>query len=173
MNIVLLGCRGTGKSTIARILAKRLHRRLFSIDVMILKATGMTIPEIINKNGWFRFREIEAQQIKLVADKFNNAVIDCGGGVVLNQENIICLKEQGRAVWLTTDLKELLKRIGNDLNRPPLKDGLSLEDEQKQVLAEREPLYRQAADLICDTTKCPPGETASFIIRFFRDRSWI
>ena len=170
---MLLGSRGAGKSTISRILAKRLHRRLFSIDIMIGKVSGMTISEIVDQNGWSHFREIEAQQVQSIAGKFNNVVIDCGGGVVLNSENIRQLKQKGRAVWLMADLKEVLKRIRHDTNRPSLKKGMSLEDEQKQVIAERESLYRQTADLICDTTQSPPEETVSSIIRFFRDKRWI
>ena len=113
------------------------------------------------------------QQVQTIAGKFNNAVIDCGGGVVLDSENIRQLKVKGRAVWLTADLEEIMKRIRKDPNRPPLKKGVSWEEEQKQVMVEREPLYRRAADFICDTTQSPPEETVSSIIRFFRDRRWI
>tara|TARA_B100000686_G_C16761862_1_gene959200 strand:+ start:1295 stop:1816 length:522 start_codon:yes stop_codon:yes gene_type:complete len=173
MNIVLLGYRGTGKSTIARIVSKRLHRRLFSIDTIIAKTANSSIHEIVKKHGWPGFRQMETEHLKSLAKRYNNAVIDCGGGAVLNPENIHLLKQQGRVVCLTADMEEILKRIKKDPNRPPLKEGISFEEEQKLVMLEREPLYRAAADMIYDTTQTSADETASKIIRFFRDNRWI
>ena len=173
MNIVLFGFRGAGKSTIGRILSKRLHRRLFSLDSLIIKDTGSSIPEIVNQHGWPRFREIEATLIQSIAKMHRNAIIDCGGGVVLNPENVRLLKLQGRIVWLTANIDEIVKRIHKDPNRPSLHEGVSFEEEQRKVLFERKPLYQAAADLICDTSKVPVDITASTIIRFFHSKSWI
>ena len=173
MNIVLLGYRGTGKSTIARILSKRLHRRLFSIDIMIAKKADLSIRKIVEQHGWPRFREIETEQAQSVAKTYSNAIVDCGGGIVLNPENISVLKQSGRMVWLTASFDEIVKRTQADSNRPPLKEGVTFEEEQRQALTEREPLYRAAADLICDTSQTPANETASTIIRFFRIKCWI
>ena len=88
MNIVLLGYRGTGKSTIARLLAKQLDRKLVSIDELIVKSAGMPVPRIVSEWGWPRFREIESQMVREVAAKEDRMVIDCGGGVVLDEDNI-------------------------------------------------------------------------------------
>ena len=88
MNIVLLGYRGTGKSTIARLLAKELDRKLVSIDELIVKSAGMPVPRIVSEWGWPRFREIESQMVREVAAKEDRMVIDCGGGVVLDEDNI-------------------------------------------------------------------------------------
>jgi len=83
------------------------------------------------------------------------------------------VKKQGRVALLRTDLQTLMERIKNDPNRPPLKEGWSFEDEQKAILAEREPKYLSAADMICDTTEKKPMATAVEIIEFFKKKKWI
>jgi shikimate kinase len=173
MNIILLGYRGTGKSIISKILAQKLGRKLISIDKEIVRSAGLPIPQIVQKWGWPRFREIESRIVQEVSDREREAVIDCGGGVVLDDQNIACLKKQGRAVVLRADLQTLLKRIKNDPNRPPLKEGLSFEEEQKIVLREREPKYQSAADMTCDTTSKKAMATAMEIIEFFQKKKWI
>jgi len=173
MNIVLLGYRGTGKSVISRILAQKLNRKLISSDKEISQSAGLPIPQIVKKWGWPRFREIESKIIREISDREQEAVIDCGGGVVLDDQNIACLKKQGRAALLRADLQTLMKRIKNDPNRPPLKEGFSFEEEQKIIMAEREPKYLSATDMICDTTSKKPVATAKEIIEFFKKKSWI
>jgi shikimate kinase len=173
MNIIMLGYRGTGKSVISRILAQKLKRKLISIDKEIVKSAGLPIPQIVQKQGWPKFREIESRIVREVSSSEREAVIDCGGGVVLDDQNIACLKEQGRAVVLRADLQTLLKRIKNDSNRPPLKEGLSFEEEQKIILAEREHKYQSAADMTCDTTSRKAMTTAMAIIKFFQKKNWI
>jgi shikimate kinase len=173
MNIILLGYRGTGKSVISRILAQKLKRKLVSIDKEIVISAGMSIPQIVQKWGWQKFREIESRIVREVSTVEQEAVIDCGGGVVLDDQNIVCLKKQGRAVVLRADLQTLLKRIKSDPNRPPLKEGLSFEEEQKVILKEREPKYQSAADMILDTTSQKPMTTVMEIIKFFQNKKWI
>jgi shikimate kinase len=173
MNIVLLGYRGTGKSVISKILAQKLKRKLIRIDESIVQSAGMPIPEIVDKWGWPKFREIESRLVQEIANEERDSVIDCGGGVVLDGQNIVCLKRHGKAVLLKADLNTILRRIKNDSNRPPLKEGVSFEEEQKIILAEREPKYLAAADMICDTTRQKPVATVLQIIEFFRQKNWI
>jgi shikimate kinase len=173
MNIVLLGYRGTGKSVISRILARKLKRKLVSIDKEIVRSAGMPIPQIVQKWGWPKFREIESRIVREVSESEQEAVIDCGGGVVLDDQNIACLKKLGRVVVLRADLQTLLKRIKNDPNRPPLKEGLSFEEEQKIILKEREPKYQSAADMTLDTSSQKAMTTAMEIIKFFQKKKWI
>jgi len=173
VNIVLLGFRGTGKSVVANILAKKLGRNVFSIDQMIINETGMKIPAIVKKWGWSRFREIEAEIVVKAVAKAKNAIIDCGGGVVLNDENIRVLKQNGKTVLLQANLNTIISRIKNDVNRPSLKSELSFEEEQKRVLFEREAKYNAAADFKCDTTSVKPDQTADAIIKHFKENKWI
>ena len=174
MNIILLGYRGTGKSVISRLLSKQLKRDLFSLDVMIEEAVGIPIPEIVSLWGWARFREIESKIVERVVDEARDAVIDCGGGVILNDHNVKKLKKNGKAVLLTAEIKTLLSRLSRDRNnRPRLKEGLSWEDEHRKVLAEREDKYNAAADLVCDTTGKRPDETVFEIIEYLKKHSWV
>jgi shikimate kinase len=174
MNIILLGYRGTGKSVISRLLSKQLKRPLFGLDSMIEEAVGIPIPEIVSMWGWARFREIESKIVEQVADEAQEAIIDCGGGVILNDRNIKKLKENGKTVLLIAEIETLLSRLSRDRNnRPRLKDGLSWEDEHRKVLAERGDLYNAAADLVCDTTGKRPDETVYEIIEKFKKHSWI
>lgn len=173
MNIVLLGYRGTGKSEVAVILSKKLQREVFNTDRIIVEKAGMTIPEIVEKWGWGRFREMESEVVEKVAAQAATGVIDCGGGVVLNDNNIQRLKRKGKTVLLKADIETILKRIREDKNRPPLKEGMSFEEEQRKVLAEREEKYHAAADFECDTTTKSPDETAAAIIEYFRAQNWI
>ena len=174
MNIILLGYRGTGKSVISRLLSMHLKRRLFSLDSMIEEAVGIPIPEIVSMWGWPRFREIESKIVEQVAGEAQDAIIDCGGGVVLNDRNIKKLKENGKAILLTATFETLLSRLSRDKNnRPRLKDGLSWEEEHRKVLAERENKYNAAADLVFDTTAKRPDETVHEIIGNFKNLSWV
>jgi shikimate kinase len=173
MNIVLLGYRGTGKSTVAGLLSQMLKRELFDIDALIARSAGMSIPRIVEREGWPRFRELEAQAVRQAARDARDAVIDCGGGVVLNQDNVAVLRKTGRTAVLTASFETILRRIERDPNRPPLKAGMSFEEEQRQALAEREPLYRAAADLVCDTSRVASEKTAREIIGHFAEKGWI
>lgn len=173
MNIVLLGYRGTGKSAVADILSKKLGREVFSLDSMIVEAAGMTIPQLVEKSGWTRFRQIESQMVGKVCAQARNAVIDCGGGVVLNDNNILHLKRGGKTVLLQASLEVIIDRIRSDANRPPLESGMSFEEEQRRVLSERQAKYDAAADFKCDTTTASPEETAETIIKHFTGNSWL
>ena len=174
MNIILLGYRGTGKSVISRLLSRQLKRRLFSLDSMIEEAVGIPIPEIVSLWGWARFREIESKIVDRVTEEAQDAVIDCGGGVILDDDNVRKLKQNGKAVLLTASFETLISRLNRDRNnRPRLKEGMSWEDEHRQLLAEREPKYKAAADLVCDTTNKRPDETVREIIQSFKEQSWV
>src|SRR5512137_2968183 len=93
-NIVLIGMRGSGKTTIGAILAGRLHRELIPMDALIVYEAGLTIPEIVEKYGWARFREIEAQVAQKVA-RLQGIINATGGGVVLNPANVAALRATG------------------------------------------------------------------------------
>ena len=172
MNIVLIGYRGTGKSVISRILADTLHCQRYSIDEEIARKAGKSISEIVEQEGWNKLREIERKMVEKVATEARNSVIDCGGGVVLDERNVVDLRCKSKAVLLISSLEKILERI-KDTNRPPLKEGLSFEEEQRQALSEREPKYHAAADCVFDTSDLKPRQTAKKIIEHFKKKGWI
>lgn len=173
MNIVLIGYRGTGKSVISRILADTLHCQRFSVDEEIVRQAGKSIPEIVEQEGWPEFRKIERELVKKVSTETGSLVIDCGGGVVLDELNVVDLKRDGKIILLVSSLEKILERIHQDANRPPLIEGLSFEEEQRQILSERDPKYRAAADCIFDTTHLKPRQTAMKIIELCKKKGWI
>ena len=164
MNIVLIGMRGSGKSTVAKLLAKKLAKHFYDMDSLLVKKVGMALPEFVNKYDWELFRDKEseiADEISSMAD----AVIATGGGVILRQKNVDALKKNGTFVFLKTSVEQMLKRIGNAKNRPSLTSKKSLKEEIEQVWKERKSLYEQAADVTIDTDNKTLDEIIEEIIK--------
>ena len=173
MNIVLIGYRGTGKSVISKILADILHCKCYSLDEEITQQTGKSIREIVEQEGWKRFREIERGVVEKISSEVRNSIIDCGGGVVLDERNVADLRRSGKVVLLISSFEKIIQRISRDLRRPPLEATLSFEEEQRKALSERDPKYRAAADCVFETTDLKPRQTAMKIIEHFKKKSWI
>ena len=150
MNLILIGYRATGKSTLANRLGKVLGHAVWHLDDLIVERAKKSIPEIVEEEGWDAFRNRESQVVA-DASRATRTVVDCGGGVILRKKNVEALKETGRLVYLACDPEILAKRIGGDANRPSLTGDRSAADEVIEVLNERRPLYEAAADLMIDT----------------------
>ncbi len=163
MNIILIGMRGSGKTTVGRILARKLDRELVEIDELIAQKAGLTIAEIVEKYGWEKFRDIEEEVTSEVAGR-DNIINASGGGVVTREKNIAQLKKNGIMVWLKAGVNTLLERIGDDSERPLLV-GKTQRGDMEMTLAERKALYQQAADSIVDTENKTPEEAAGAIIK--------
>jgi shikimate kinase len=150
MNVVLIGYRGTGKSTVGKIVAARLERILVSTDAEIVKLVGQSIPEIVKHKGWEYFRDLEAQVCQEFAGQ-TGLVIDTGGGAILRSRNVEVFKETGTLFWLTASVGTITERIGQDSQRPSLTGDKSFLDEIQDVLRERTPKYQAAADYVIET----------------------
>ncbi|MDH4097370.1 MAG: shikimate kinase [Nitrospira sp.] len=150
MNVVLIGYRGTGKSTVGKIVAARLGRPMVSTDAEIVKRAGQSIPEIVAQHGWDYFRELESQVCRDLADG-DGLVIDTGGGAILRSDTVDKLKQTGTLFWLTASVDTITKRIGRDTQRPSLTGTKSFVDEVQDVLRERTPKYEAAADHVIAT----------------------
>ena len=154
MNIVLIGFRGTGKSTVGRLLAKRLERVFIDSDKYIEDSTGKTIKSIFEEYGEEGFRQIEADTIAELS-KADNKVISAGGGAVIREGNARNLKDNGFLVLLEATPEIIHNRIAQDKNttqqRPSLTDKKPL-DEIKHLIAERKPAYKSAADFTINTS---------------------
>ena len=162
-NIVLIGMRGSGKSSVGAILADHFNRELISMDALIVYEAGMTIPNIIEKFGWDRFREIEARVCQKLAP-IQGIVNSTGGGVVLNPENVKALRKTGILVWLKVSIENTLKRIGDDPNRPSLTGVDSVKRDIIATYNEREKFYHNAAHYIVDTDNKSRQQIAEEII---------
>jgi shikimate dehydrogenase len=169
MNIVLIGLRGSGKTTVGRILAQKLGREFMEMDELVTRKAGLTITEIVEKYGWERFRDIEEEVTGEIA-KMDNIINASGGGVITREKNIARLKEKGVLVWLQASLDTLVRRTGKDTDRPPLVKGRSQFEDMEITLKERKPLYQQAADLTVNTEDKTPEEVAEAIINLLAIR---
>jgi shikimate kinase len=163
MNIVLIGYRGTGKSTVAKILGQRLGRKVISTDAEIVQEAGQSIPQIVERFGWDHFRELETQMCRKLQDQ-TNLVIDTGGGLILKQENVKTLKTNGTFFWLTAEVPTIVKRISGDTQRPSLSGTKTFVEEIEDILQERTPKYQAAADHIIPTDRTTPHQIADSIL---------
>ena len=150
-NISLIGMRGGGKSTVAKLLSEKLGLRLADLDAMVEKQEGISIPEIVEKYGWEYFRDRESEIVRKVA-RMKDTVVSTGGGVINRPENIAALKQRGVLIFLSSPAKVLARRIEKDTGRPRLTEAATTLKEVEDVLAERKRLYETVADEIIDDT---------------------
>lgn len=162
MNIVLIGYRGTGKSAAAELLAKSLSMKKISMDEEIVKIAETTIPEIVEKHGWEKFRDLESE-LAAKLSKEDNLIVDAGGGVIERQQNVDALKQNGLVFWLKALPETIVGRILADDNRPALTEGKSFTEEIAEVLDRRTPKYAAAADHEITTDELTPQQTAARI----------
>jgi len=163
MNIVLIGYRGTGKSHVGQLLGKHFGRKVVSMDAEIVKSAGMSIPEIVEKFGWDKFRDLETEEARKLAGQ-NQLIIDCGGGVIERAENTGILQQNGLIFWLRASVEAIVARIKKDTQRPALVEGKTFTEEVAEVLERRTPLYRAAALHEIDTDNRTPQQVAEQII---------
>ena len=166
MNIILIGYRGSGKTSVGRELARILDRPFFDSDRMIFAKAGRSIGEIIETSGWQAFREMEKSVIVDLSG-LDGVVIALGGGAVIEADNVAMFGEKGRFVWLQADARVLALRMSGDQNgaahRPSL-TGAGTFAEIDEVLAKRLPVYRNVADVMIDTAGKDPAGIAAEII---------
>ncbi len=163
MNIVLIGYRGTGKSTVGKNLAERLGRDLVSTDAEIIRRARLPVPDIVQRFGWDHFRDLESEVCRDLAGK-DRLIIDTGGGAILRQQNVDSLKKNGVLIWLTADVRTITERIGGDTQRPSLTGAKSFTEEVEEVLRERQPKYKSAANHIIETDRRSVVEVAEAIL---------
>lgn len=174
-NLVLIGGRGCGKSSVAKRLARRNRNfMLFSLDALIrYEAGGLTIPELVEREGWAGFREREYAVVERLAAFRSGALLDCGGGVVVDLDasgqevysarKVDALRRDGLVVYLQRDPERLLEKISGDPNRPALSSTQSF----LELMAQRDPWYRAAADLVMECGMLSKSEITDRIIEWF------
>jgi len=148
-NIYLIGLMGSGKTTIGRLLARRMGRVFFDSDHEIEHRTGVKIPVIFELEGEAGFRRREAQTILELSQEGGSIVLATGGGIVLDPANRAVLRETGWVVYLDVPTHILFERTRHDTNRPLLRvqDPLA---KLNELRVQRDPMYRETAHYIVD-----------------------
>lgn len=149
-SIYLVGMMGAGKSTVGRMLARRLKLRFFDSDVEIEERCGVKIPVIWEIEGEAGFRARE-QQVLEELTQMPGIVLATGGGSVLAPENRQRLAASGTVVYLRARPEDLYERIRHDRTRPLLATADPL-GRLRELYVQRDPLYREVADVVIDTS---------------------
>jgi shikimate kinase len=168
MSIVLIGYRGSGKTTIGKRLADRLWQTFVDVDELIVRKAGRSIRDIFEQEGEESFRTMESEVLREVA-LLEDHVIATGGGSLMREENRKALKDAGhRIIYLKCDPDLLWQRIQTDpntsANRPDLTPTGGVE-EIRQKIAEREPVYRQVMHAELDVSNLTPEDAVVYIVR--------
>lgn len=170
MNLFLIGYRGSGKSTVGALVARRLKWKFVNLDELVETRTGRRIVDIFKEEGEAAFRQHEKEALESIR-RTKNQVISMGGGAVTHPDIRVLMKKMGKSVWLQAPAAILFARIQRDAKagvvRPDLKPGGGL-SEVELVLAEREPIYRAAATHAIDVTAATPDDVADSIELWFR-----
>ena len=148
-NIFLVGLMGAGKTSVGRMLARRLNMEFFDTDAEIERITGVKIPLIFEIEGETGFRAREEKMIEQLS-AMNGIVLATGGGAVIAETNRRFLKSRGRVIYLRAAPEDLWRRTRRDRNRPLLQTADPL-GKLRTLHEQRDPLYREVADLIVDT----------------------
>ncbi|NDJ56662.1 shikimate kinase AroL [Enterobacteriaceae bacterium 4M9] len=160
--LFLVGARGCGKTTSGQALSVALGLRFIDTDRWLQHEAGMSVAQIVEREGWAGFRTLESQALHAVTAP--DTVIATGGGMVLAAENRRFMREHGTVIYLCAPAQELARRLEafpEEGLRPTL-TGRAISDEVAQVLAERDALYRDAAHIIVDASR-PPEQVVEYI----------
>lgn len=161
-NIFLIGFMGSGKSTIARMLAKETKKELIEMDETIEAEAGCTINQIFEEHGETYFRDLESQLVTRIADR-GGCVVSCGGGVVLREENVCNMRKNGKIIYLCATPETIYKRVCHSTNRPLLNGNMNVEY-ISELMGKRLPAYEKASDIVIDVNDKEKNEIVMEII---------
>lgn len=169
MNLYLIGYRGSGKTTVGSLLAKRLNLPHLDSDDLVEQHSGQTIQQIFATLGEVEFRRLEAEVVRSL-HRLQPSIVSLGGGAILAPENRDRLRASGRVVWLKGSSDVLHARIEKDLatpqRRPRLTDLGRLE-EVKTLLKQRDPIYSACADFTVEVGELSAAEVAETILEWW------
>ena len=152
-NLFLIGYRCTGKSTVGRSLAEELGWSFADTDALLVIKQRMSIREIVGVYGWGGFRQMERAVLKDICN-LEDQVVATGGGIILNDENVMHMKKHGKIIWLRAKVETIQARMRRDKDTRNYRPALTFDDsitEIEETLQSRERLYKNAMDLVVDT----------------------
>jgi XRE family aerobic/anaerobic benzoate catabolism transcriptional regulator len=160
--IALLGLRGAGKSTIGRRLARRLRVPFVELDRRIEEAAGLSLDEIFALHGQDYYRRLERDALELLLADDRPVVVATGGGIVASGETYAFLRRRALTVWLRAEAEDHWNRVVQQGDRRPMADNPEAMAELRRLLAERQPLYAEAAHVV-DTSRLSVDEAVAAI----------
>ena len=166
-HIIIEGFMGSGKSKVGRILAKNMELPYIDVDKLITTKMKMSVNDIFERFGEAYFRAIESFVLKQLLDEKKRSIICIGGGVATMEQNLVYLKQMGKVVYLKKPVTELVARLEEKRADDPFFKGARIADTVKKMLAEREPYYKKAADVILDAKGMTPEQMAAEIQKQF------
>jgi shikimate kinase len=150
-NIVLIGFMGSGKTSVGRLIARRLRFHFLDTDALIEERARTSIKEMFASHGEAWFRERETAALESLAGSTRRHVISTGGGIVTQPRNLPLLRQLGWVVLLTAAPEELFARVARNKDRPLLQVA-NPRERVREMLTERAPLYAEAAQFTVDST---------------------
>jgi len=166
MNIYLIGYRGTGKTSVGKLLAAILKRPFIDTDDELTSRVGMSIAEFVHQNGWGDFRKTEQSVIQKVC-ALDKHVVATGGGVVLEPQNVSRMQSSGSLIWLKALPETIRTRLVNDRQSEHFRPALTSEgliDEIEVMLKKRNRHYHEAMDLYVETDQLSIDEICNAIV---------
>ena len=168
MNIVLTGFMGAGKTTIAKLLAKKLKLKIVEMDALIIKKSKRkSIKDIFAKDGEIVFRELETE-VAGTLENTDNTIISVGGGVVMSYLNMLYLKKNGVIIHLKTPFTAIVRCLEKDKSFRPLFQN---KKEAKRLYELRQPIYEHYADITIKTSPKTNYKTVKEIIKHVKSMS--
>jgi shikimate kinase len=162
-NVALIGFMAVGKSAVGRSLAKKLRLRFVDLDQVIEKTAGMKISEIFVQKGEPYFRQLEKKTLAKVLQG-EQQVIATGGGVIMDDDSLMLLRDRALLIGLTASVDVLLTRAGSSSKRPLLKEA-NRKEQVEELLTQRQNRYAQAHVTI-DTSELTVDQVVEKIVRF-------
>ncbi len=166
-NIALVGLSGSGKSTVARLLAVHLGWRVYDTDALVEQMAGRTIPALFADEGEALFRERETVALTAALAE-PHTVVATGGGIVLRDVNRALLKEKAFVVWLDAPTSVLIARLRTHDEERPLLAGDDPAARLEGLRMQRATLYRDVAQIVIDTSDAAPEEVMERIVHELR-----
>lgn len=162
-HIFLIGFMGVGKTSTSRELSRILSVEEVDTDAMIVEQEGKKIADIFAEDGEEYFRRTETALLDTLK-KHSPCIVSCGGGMVMREENVRKMKEQGRIYLLTATPETIFEHVKNSTDRPLLNGNMNI-PYITELMEARKPKYEAAADSMIETDGCTPEQVAEKLIR--------
>ncbi len=166
--LVLVGPRGSGKTTLGHALGRVLDAPVYDTDRMVEDLAGESLSRLWEREGEEAFREMESRALEALLT-LAPGVVSTGGGIVIRPKNREILRRMGYVLYLHVPEEQLVSRLsGASERRPRLREGVPLDEEIRQVVLERDPLYREVADHILSAGGASIAMTVEEILSILR-----